>query len=72
MEEGDLVSEVRGTVAKNGKVLVIRRIDVTYHLKLGEEHRAAATRVLEFHADFCPVARTLKDCVEIETELEFV
>lgn len=72
MEEGDLVSAVRGLVAKDGKVLVIRRIEVTYRLKLDQEHREVAERVLEFHADFCPVARTLSGCVEIETALEFV
>ncbi len=72
MEEGDLTSQVRGLVAKNGKVLVIRRIEVTYRLKLGEEHREAAERVHELHADYCPVAKTLSGCVEIETALEFV
>jgi uncharacterized OsmC-like protein len=71
LEEGDLVSDVRGLIAKDGKVLVIRRIEVTYHLKLDDEHRPTAERVLEFHADYCPVARTLKGCVEIETSLEF-
>jgi uncharacterized OsmC-like protein len=59
-------------VAKDGKVLVIRRIEVTYHLKIGEENRETAERVLEFHADYCPVAKTLSGCVEIETALEFV
>jgi len=72
LEEGDLVSDVRGFVAKDGRVLVIRRIEVDYRLKLDEEHREAAERVLEFHADHCPVARTLKGCVEIETSMEFV
>ena len=28
-------------------------------------------RVLGFHADFCPVARTIRDCVEITTTVEF-
>jgi uncharacterized OsmC-like protein len=51
---------------------VIRRIEVTYRLKLAEKHREVAERVHEFHADFCPVARTIKDCVEIETNLEFM
>ena len=72
MEENDLVSEVRGFVAKDGKALVIRRIEVDYHLRLDEEHRESAERVLEFHADYCPVAKTLAGCVEIETKLEFV
>ena len=66
------MSEVRGAISKDGKVLVIRRIEVTYLLKLAEEHREAAEHVLEFHADFCPVARTLAGCVEIATSLELV
>ena len=51
-------------------MLVIRRIHVTYRLKLAPEHRAAAERVHGFHADFCPVAQTLKNSVQITTSLE--
>jgi len=51
-------------------VLVIRRIFVTYHLKIASEHRETAERVHGFHADYCPVARTIRDCVQIETRLE--
>ena len=72
MEEGDLVSEVRGEVGKDGKVLVIKRIEVDYRLRLAEKHREVAERVHELHADYCPVAKTLSGCVEIETRLEFV
>jgi len=50
-------------------VLVIKRIHVSYHLKLKPEQRETAERVLGFHADNCPVARTIKDCVAITTEL---
>ena len=71
MAEGDLTSEVVGDIAKDGKVLVIRSIQVTYSLKIGTEHRETAKRVHEFHAGFCPVARTLERCVRIETELGF-
>ena len=53
------------------KVLVIKRIAVTYRLKIPQEHRATAERVHGFHAGFCPVARTIGDCVEIATTLEF-
>jgi uncharacterized OsmC-like protein len=52
-------------------VLVIRRIHVTYHLKTDPENRETAEKVNGFHADFCPVARTMKGCVEISTELQF-
>jgi len=51
-------------------VLVIKRIHVTYHLKTDPENRATAERVLGFHADFCPVARTISGCVDITTSLE--
>ena len=64
-----LAAEVRGEIEKDGNVLVIKRIHVTYHLKLKPEQRETAERVLDFHADKCPVARTLKGCVDISTEL---
>jgi len=59
-------------VEKDGKVLVIRRIFVTYRLKIAAEQRETAERVHAFHADFCPVARTIRDCVAITTRLEMV
>lgn len=42
---------------------------VIYHLKANSVHRETAQKVHGFHADFCPVARTLRGCVEITTEL---
>ena len=53
-----------------GKVLVIKRIHVIYHLKIKPEQQEAAERVHSFHADYCPVALTLKECVDISTELK--
>jgi uncharacterized OsmC-like protein len=53
-----------------GKVLVIRRIHVRYHLRLAPDKRETAERVLGFHADFCPVARTIGQCVAITTSIE--
>jgi organic hydroperoxide reductase OsmC/OhrA len=38
-------------------------------LKLNPEQHETADKVHEFHADFCPVARSLKGCIEITTEL---
>jgi organic hydroperoxide reductase OsmC/OhrA len=60
---------VRGEIGKDGKVLVIRRIHVTYHLEADEEHRETVERVHEFHAEFCPVARSISGCIEIDTDL---
>jgi len=51
-------------------VLVIRRIHVTYTLKLEPDQRETAERVHGFHADFCPVARSIGGCVAITTSLQ--
>ena len=51
-------------------MLIIRRIRVTYHLTLEPAKRELAERVHGFHADSCPVARTLRGCVDISTALE--
>jgi uncharacterized OsmC-like protein len=68
--EGRLISEARGEIEKDGKVLVIRRIHVTYQLKLKPEQQETAQKVHGFHADFCPVARSIKDSIDISTELK--
>lgn len=49
---------------------MIRRIHVTYHLKLDLAKKTEAERAHRVHADNCPVARTIRDCVEISTSLE--
>ena len=57
-------------------MLVLRRIYVTYHLVVdqavvtGQKQRAAIERVLGSHADRCPVARTIGNCVALSTSLE--
>lgn len=61
---------MRGEIEKDGNVLVIKRIHVQYHLKLDAAKREVAERVHGFHADFCPVARTIGGCVDISTALE--
>jgi uncharacterized OsmC-like protein len=57
-------------------VLVVKRIHVTYHWAVDEAviadeaQRATIDRVLGFHAERCPVARTIGGCVDITTSLE--
>jgi len=68
--EGYLTAEARGEIEKDGNVLVIKRIHVTYYLKVKPDQRETAERVHGFHADKCPVARTIKGCVDITTELQ--
>ena len=52
-------------------MLVIRRIKQIFHLTAGEEDRATIERVLGVYADSCPVARSIKNCIEISSELDF-
>jgi organic hydroperoxide reductase OsmC/OhrA len=65
-----LISEAKGEIEKDGNVLIIRRIHVTYHLKLKPEQHETAEKVHGFHADKCPVARSIKDSIDITTELK--
>ncbi len=54
----------------DGRILVVRRIHVTYRLRLDAgTDRAAVERVHGFHADNCPVARTLRGSVDISTDV---
>jgi organic hydroperoxide reductase OsmC/OhrA len=64
-----LVSQTKGEIEAQGKVLVVRRIHVEYQLKITPEKRLEAERAHQMHVDFCPVARTIRDCVEITTSL---
>jgi organic hydroperoxide reductase OsmC/OhrA len=59
-----------GEVEAEESVLVIKRIQVTYHLKLRHEDRDTAERVHGFHKDRCPVARSIGGCIAITTTLE--
>jgi uncharacterized OsmC-like protein len=37
---------------------------------MASDKREVAERAHKLHADYCPVARTIRDCVAITTELE--
>jgi uncharacterized OsmC-like protein len=60
-----------GEVETEEKILVIRRIHVTYTLRTAPENQGTAERVLGFHAQFCPVARSIGGSIEITTSLVF-
>lgn len=60
-----------GDVEKDGDVLVLRRVHVKYKLRVPKEARDTVARVLEMHADKCPVARSIKGAIEVTTEVEF-
>jgi len=64
-----LTSEVKGEIEKEENILIIKRIFVTYRLKVADDQRDTAERVHGFHADYCPVARSVRDCIDIKTFL---
>ena len=64
------MGHARGEVELEGKVLVVKRIAVTYSgLDVVDEDTEKVQRVLAVHADGCPVARSLQGSIEISTRL---
>jgi uncharacterized OsmC-like protein len=56
-----------------GSVLVLKRIHVRYLLTVDDVvDLAVVERVHGFHADKCPVARSISDAIAISTELATV
>lgn len=65
------MGNARGEIELDRKVLVIKRIHVTYTgLELPEGRTDAFERALSVHADGCPVARSLQGAIEITTSFE--
>lgn len=64
------MGHARGEVELEGKVLVLKRIKVTYTgMSVADQDAEKVQRVLAVHADGCPVARSLKGAIEITTQL---
>ena len=63
-------AEAVGEVEAEGKVLIVRRIHVTYRLRLAPDKHEAARRAYDRHVEHCPVARTIGSSVTITTSLE--
>jgi organic hydroperoxide reductase OsmC/OhrA len=61
---------VVGEIETENKVLVIKRITITLHLTADEEDREGVERVLEVYEDGCPVARSIRDSIEITSKLD--
>jgi organic hydroperoxide reductase OsmC/OhrA len=65
-----------GEVELDGKILVIRRIHVAYALRgAGEVDAETQAKIDRAHArlaEFCPVARSIRDSIDITTSLEIV
>jgi uncharacterized OsmC-like protein len=59
-----------GEIETEEKVLVVKRIKQTFHLSADEEEREKIERVLEVYSASCPVARSIRESIEITSELE--
>jgi uncharacterized OsmC-like protein len=66
----DYEVEATGEVELEDKVLVLKRIEVRYRLKIPEDKHEVAERVHEVHHRSCPVARSIGAAVDISTRLE--
>ena len=70
---GKLTAEAEGDVVLEDRVLVIKRIRVTYELSgCPEEKSEAAQRAHDLHASRCPVARSIGGSIAISTDLKIV
>jgi uncharacterized OsmC-like protein len=63
-------ADVAGEIETENKVLVCKRIVITLHLSADEKDRETIERVLEVYEDGCPVARSIKNSIEITSELD--
>jgi uncharacterized OsmC-like protein len=66
----NLYADAVREVETEDKVLVVKRIKQTFHLTADEKDRETIERVVDIYADGCPVARSIKDSIEITSELD--
>lgn len=56
-----------------GKTLVVKRIHAAYTLEADDDvDRDRIERTHGFHADHCPVARSIRDAIDVTTSYELV
>ncbi len=74
--EGYLESDAVGEIEKERNVLVIKRIHITYKLKVDsamlEEKRDAIERVMRVHPNSCPVYKSISGSIDVTAKLELV
>ena len=69
---GRLSAEVIGEVEAEDKVLIIRRIHVSYRIQAQPGQRETVERVHSMHARYCPVYRSLEAAIQITTDYTLV
>jgi organic hydroperoxide reductase OsmC/OhrA len=68
----DYEVEATGEIELEDKVLVIKRIDVRYRLRIPSHQHGLAQRVHGVYHRSCPVYRSIVGAIDIETHLELV
>ena len=67
-----MTSEAEGEIYLEDRVLVIKKIHVSYTLRdCPDDKREAAERAHTHHASRCPVAKSIEKAIEISTSLVF-
>ena len=66
-----VVADVKGEIELEGKVLVIKRIHVIYHLQTPRDDKEKVDRAYSVHAENCPVYRSIYKAIEVTTELDW-
>lgn len=66
-----MIGDVRGEIELEGKVLVIKRIHVIYHLRTPREDKEKVDRAFAIHAENCPVYLSLRAAIDITTGLDW-
>ena len=65
------MGEARGEIESEDGVLVIKRLHVTYRLRLDPDaDREKVERAFQHHMPKCPVYRSISGCIDVTTSLE--
>lgn len=65
-----MAADVEGDVEAVDRVLRIARMRVRYQIRIPKGTREAAERALATHAEKCPAAMSVRDCIPIDITAE--
>ncbi len=69
--DGKLTAEAVGEIELEDAVLAIKRISVTYRLRIAPDApRDKIQRAFDTHMPHCPVYRSIRAAIEVTTTLE--
>lgn len=71
MAPDNLYTTVEGDIEEVGKSIRITEIRVRYHLKVPDDKREEAEKVLGFHASGCPAYNSVKESIRVLVDADF-